>query len=94
VKLQIQNLGAVSLKEKWVRVTLEEDAFLLEERFWNAKESWKDFLDNKKLKWPSLDRFMNLSFGNPELSHLHLCLHAPKLDLKCASTQTRTLFLH
>lgn len=48
VRVQIQNLGAASLKEKWVKVTLE-DSFLLDERFWDAKGSWKDFLKGKKL---------------------------------------------
>ncbi|EJW94879.1 hypothetical protein EVA_17013, partial [gut metagenome] len=35
----------------------------------------------------SLDKFMNISFENPELRHIHLCLHAPKLDLKGAAGQ-------
>jgi len=30
---------------------------------------------------------MNISFENPELCHIHLCLHAPKLDLKGAAGQ-------
>jgi len=87
VRVQIQNFGVASLKEKWVKVSLDEDSFLLNERFWDAKGLWKDFLDGRKLKWPSLDRFINLSFANPELRHLHLCLHAPKLDLKGALVQ-------
>lgn len=29
----------------------------------------------------------NLSFSNDELQDLHLCLHAPKLDLKVATVQ-------
>lgn len=29
----------------------------------------------------------NLSFSNDELRDLHLCLHAPKLDLKVATVQ-------
>lgn len=41
----------------------------------------------KNYKWPSLDRFINLSFVHSELCHLHLCFHAPKLDLKGASVQ-------
>jgi len=34
-----------------------------------------------------LERFINFSFSNDELSDLHLCLHAPKLDIKVASIQ-------
>jgi len=49
VKIQVQNLGVASLKNRWVRVSLEEDS-LLEERFWNPQGSWKDFLEGKKLK--------------------------------------------
>jgi len=30
---------------------------------------------------------MNISFENPELRHIHLCFHAPKLDLKGAAGQ-------
>jgi len=44
-------------------------------------------LETKKCKWPSLDRFINLRFSNDELKDLHLCLHAPKLDIKGASIQ-------
>jgi len=61
--------------------------FLLEEKFWDAKGSWKDFLEGRKLKWASLDCYINISFANAELSHLHLYLHAPKLDVKGASVQ-------
>jgi len=87
VKIQVQNLGVASLKDRWVRVSSEEDSFLLEECFWNPQGSWKDFLESKKLKWPSLEKFMNISFENPELRHIHLCLHAPKLDEKGATGQ-------
>jgi len=86
VRVQIQNFGVTSFK-KWVKVSLDEDSFLLNERFWDAKGLWKDFLNGRKLKWPLLDQFINLSFANPELRHIHLCLHAPKLDLKGALVQ-------
>jgi len=87
VKMQVLDLGLASLKDRWVKVSLDEDSFLLEDRFWDARGSWKDFLEGKKLKWPSLEKFLNVSFDNPELRHIHLCLHAPKLDLKGAASQ-------
>jgi len=45
VRVQIQNLGVASLKEKWVKVNLDEDSFLLNDKFWDAKGLWKDFHD-------------------------------------------------
>ena len=83
----MHNVGWSNLREKWVKVALEEDSFIVSPQFWDANGSWKDFLESKKCKWPSLERFINLSFANEELRDLHLCLHAPKLDVKGASVQ-------
>jgi len=63
---------------------LDEEAFLVSDKFWDAKGSWKEFLKGKKLKWSTVDCFINFFFYNEELKHLHLCLHAPKLDIKGA----------
>ena len=82
--MQCPGVGSQILKERWVEVTLDEDSFILTVRFWDSTGSWKDFLEGKKLRWPTVDRFINQSFYNPELKDLHLCLHAPRLDLKGA----------
>lgn len=44
-------------------------------------------LNTKKVKWHVLERLINVAFFNEELKDLHLCLNAPKLDAKVASTQ-------
>jgi len=79
--------GGANLRDKWVKVSLEQDTLLVSLQFWDANGSWREFLVVKKCKWPSLERFINLSFSNEELAELHLCLHAPKLEAKVASIQ-------
>jgi len=44
VRVQCPSLGAANLRDQWVRVSINDDSFLLEEKFWNAKGSWKDFV--------------------------------------------------
>jgi len=87
VRVKMQNLGASNLQDKWVKVRVNEDSFLLQEKFWDPNCSWREFLDYKKIKWPVLERFVNISFFNEELKDLQLCLNAPKLDAKWASVQ-------
>jgi len=83
----MHNVGVASLRDRCVQVAIEEDSFLVTPQFWDATGSWREFLEAKKCKWPSLERFINLRFSNEELSELHLCLHAHKLESKVASLQ-------
>lgn len=59
-----------ALKDRWRRVSLEDDFFF----------SWQDFVLEGKFKWPILESFTNLKFDNESLKSLYLCLYAPKLD--------------
>jgi len=83
----MHNVGVASLRDRWVKVSVEEDSFLVSPQFWDVTGSWKEILETKKCKWPLLEKFINLSFSNEEHSGLHLCLHAPKLESKVASIQ-------
>lgn len=69
------------------KVRVDEDSFLLQEKFWDPSYSWREFLDSKKIKWSILDKYINILFFNKELKDLHLCLSVPKLEAKAASAR-------
>lgn len=75
VKVTFPDLGASNWKERWVRITLPEDSFLLEVSFWDSKGSWKDFLEGRKLRWPSVNRFINefLQSGIEQVTFMLTC---------------------
>lgn len=83
----MQNFVASNLRDKWIKVRVDEDLFLLQEKFSDPSTSWKEFIDSKMFKWPVLEMSVNISFFNDELKDLRLCLNAPKLDSMGASVQ-------